>query len=191
MSLLMGVVKCHNAVSSAFLQKILELCTTDVHDLDVRDMAMMYWRCLSIDNGDQIINQLFDKHEIPKLHSTLDHFSKETLQSLLQELSTLSSVYFKPISQMQRRPNEVHIIKDKDIDELKGMATNEILKNMNDDVLLDMGDSSATRSTGVLDELNDLFDITGDMGKVNISQKTNNNNNNTSNSHATDLLDLM
>lgn len=92
---------------------------------------------------------------------------------------------------MQRRPNEVHIIKDKDIDELKGMATNEILKNMNDDVLLDMGDSSATRSTGVLDELNDLFDITGDMGKVNISQKTNNNNNNTSNSHATDLLDLM
>ncbi|CDO95914.1 unnamed protein product [Kluyveromyces dobzhanskii CBS 2104] len=190
MALLMGAVKCHNSVSGSFLENILQLCTTDVHDLDIRDMAMMYWRCLSIENGDQVINQLFDRHEIPKLHSTLDHFSPEMLKSLLQELSTLSSVYFKPISQLQHRSNDVHIIKNKNLDELKGMATNEILKNQNDDVLLDMGNDSGTRSTGVLDELNDLFDITGDMGKVNISQNKNNNNN-TSSSHATDLLDLM
>lgn len=196
MSILMCVVKCHNSASSSFLQEVLDLCTSEVHDLDIRDMAMMYWRCLSIDNGDQVINQLFDRFEIPKLHSTLSSFSKETLQILLQELSMLSSVYFKPLSQMRRRANDLDIIKDKDIDELKGMATNEILKNMNEDVLLDMDDSPTATNSTVLDELNDLFDITGDMNKVSISGGNNSskpaaNSNSNSKSHVTDLLDLM
>lgn len=97
---------------------------------------------------------------------------------------------------MRRRANDLDIIKDKDIDELKGMATNEILKNMNEDVLLDMDDSPTATNSTVLDELNDLFDITGDMNKVSISGGNNSskpaaNSNSNSKSHVTDLLDLM
>lgn len=192
MAILMGALKCHRVLPEALLQKVLELCTTSINELDIRDMAMMYWRCLSIDNGDAIIDKLFDKHEIPKLHSTLDHFSKETLQLLLAELSTLSSVYFKPVSQMKRLPNEIRIIKGKPLDELKGMAKDEILRNINDDVLLDMGDGPSEMRSSVMDELNDLFDITGDISKMHINNTSQTNNWNSSTGKHGDLdLDLI
>lgn len=169
MAILMAVVKCNQMVPGSLLQKVLELCTSSVDDLDIRDMAMIYWRCLSIENGEEIINQIFDAHEVPQLHSTLDHFSKETLQLLLQELSTLSSVYYKPFTQLRRRPNQIHVIRDKDMSELKGIATKEILKNINDDILLDLDENSMIdKPSNVLSELNDLFDITGDISKLSL-----------------------
>ncbi|EDO19613.1 hypothetical protein Kpol_1018p152 [Vanderwaltozyma polyspora DSM 70294] len=167
MSILLTVVRLHNRLEGSLLQKILELATTDTHEIDVRDMAMMYWRCLSMPNADKLIEQICQSMP-PKIENTLDKFSPEVLEKLLLELSTISSIYFKPISENKKQYSlRQKVVKGKHLDELKDLAKSEIAQNANEDVLLDFDndDDDANNlmkgngSSNLLEELDDLFNF--------------------------------
>lgn len=201
-SILMTVVRLHSKLSGTILQDVLELATKSSHELDVRDMAILYWRCLSMPDSDKLIEELCSTVS-PRIESTLDKFSPDLLEKLLTELSTISSIVFKPKS--DRNTSYVHrqyVVRGKHMDELKDMAKSEIARTMNDDVLLDFDDDddesnlqTAGNRNG-LDDLDDLFDFgsnssnTGDVNesikKLNLQTQTAKKTSNTQ-----DLLDLF
>lgn len=163
MSILMTVVRLHSRLPGAVLQNVLELATTSIHELDVRDMAIIYWRCLSMPDSEKLIEELCSS-VAPQIQSTLDSFSPEMLEKLLTELSTIGSILFKP--QSDRTTNYVQrqkVVKGKKLHELEDMAKNEIAKNLNDDVLLDFGDDGSSEQVSdgkdTLNDLDDLFDF--------------------------------
>ena len=167
MSLLMTVVRLHSTLTGSALQSVLEMATQQTHELDVRDMAMMYWRCLSMPNSEKLINDLCQS-KLPMISNTLDKFSPEVLEKLLMELGTISSIYFKPNADRRKGKKYVqNIVKGKHIEELESMAKDEIANKANDDVLLDFDDrnDAANMNTGMLNtsstlgDLDDLFDF--------------------------------
>ncbi|QHS74465.1 Apl2p [Saccharomyces paradoxus] len=167
MSLLMTVVRLHTTLTGSVLQSVLELATQQTHELDVRDMAMMYWRCLSMPNNESLISNLC-QNKLPMISNTLENFSPEVLEKLLKELGTISSIYFKPNSNRKKGKKYVqNIVKGKHIEELESMAKNEISSKANDDVLLDFDDRDdvTNTNTGMLNasttlgDLDDLFDF--------------------------------
>lgn len=164
-SILMTAVRLHTRLPGAILQNVLELATTSIHELDVRDMAMIYWRCLSLPDSEKLIEELCTS-VAPQIQSTLDSFSPELLEKLLMELSTIGSILFKP--QSERTSNYVQrqrVVKGKKLHELEDMAKNEIAKNFNDDVLLDFGDEESTgrgSESKETHDLDDLFDFSSD-----------------------------
>ena len=118
MSLLMTVVRLHSTLTGSVLQSVLELATQQTHELDVRDMAMMYWRCLSMPNSENLVNDLC-QNKLPMISNTLEKFSPEVLEKLLMELGTISSIYFKPNSNRRKGKKYVqNIVKGKHIEEL-------------------------------------------------------------------------
>ncbi|QID86324.1 beta-adaptin [Saccharomyces pastorianus] len=166
-SLLMTVVRLHSTLTGSALQSVLELATQQTHELDVRDMAMMYWRCLSMPNSEKLINDLCQS-KLPMISNTLDKFSPEVLEKLLMELGTISSIYFKPNADRRKGEKYVqNIVKGKHMEELESMAKDEIANKANDDVLLDFDDrnDATNTSTGMLNtsstlgDLDDLFDF--------------------------------
>lgn len=202
MSILMTAVKLHSKISGDLLQNVLELATNSIHDLDVRDMAILYWRCLSMSDSDKLIQELCSTIS-PPIESTLDKFSPEVLEKLLTELSTISSIVFKPksdrsTSYVQRQ----YVVRGKQMDELKDMAKTEIAKTMNDDVLLDFDDNDsesnlqASGSNSALNDLDDLFDfgsmptaspgVSEGLKNLNLQSKSARESSNTQ-----DLLDLF
>lgn len=162
-----------NSQYSNLLQKVLELATKECENADVRDKAYIYWRLLSSSSSeDQQKKILLTK--LPPIETTISSFSPGLLETLLDELSTLSSVYYKPAKSFidpnaySRVPVEK---KNKTkIEDLKNMAKEEIITNARNDNLLDFDDDDDEEGDGVsgsngdsgnvgnlLDELNDLF----------------------------------
>ncbi|GMC41452.1 unnamed protein product [Saccharomyces cerevisiae] len=167
MSLLMTIVRLHATLTGSMLQSVLELATQQTHELDVRDMAMMYWRCLSMPNNESLVNDLC-QNKLPMISNTLEKFSPEVLEKLLMELGTISSIYFKPDSNRRKGKKYVqNIVKGKHIEELESMAKNEISSKANDDVLLDFDERDDVTNTNAgmlntsttLGDLDDLFDF--------------------------------
>lgn len=181
LNILSTIVKINLELSSSnggqysnLLQKILELATKDCENADVRDKAYIYWRLLSSSSSeDQQKKILLTK--LPPIETTISSFSPSLLETLLDELSTLSSVYYKPAKTFidpnaySRVPVEK---KNKTkIEDLKNMAKEEIITNARNDNLLDFDDDeeeegdalSGSNGDGngnvgnLLDELNDLF----------------------------------
>ncbi|KAK6892487.1 AP-1 complex subunit beta-1 [Candida tropicalis] len=155
---------------SNLLQRILELATKDCENADVRDKAYIYWRLLSSSSTEQQQKKIV-LTKLPPIETTISSFSPALLETLMNELTTLSSVYYKPAksfidpSAYSRVPVGT---KDKSrIEDLKNMAKEEIINHSRDDNLLDFddddegdADNGATGSGNVgnlLDELNDLF----------------------------------
>lgn len=163
-SLLITVVRLHNTLTGDVLQNVLELATHETSEVDVRDMAMIYWRCLSLDESSNLVEQLCKVHA-PKIDSTIDSFTPEALEKLLNQLGTVSSIYFKPIDQSRRRRMQrQNIIRGKHFNELQSLAKNGLENTMNDDVLLDFDSEPATTATNttgtnLLGDLDDLFDF--------------------------------
>ncbi|CEP63580.1 Apl2p LALA0_S08e05842g [Lachancea lanzarotensis] len=166
MSLLICVVKLHTMLPGSILQELLNLATTSTNEVDVRDMAIMYWRCLSLEgSNDDLINQLCNS-TLPEISNTLDTFSPSLLETLLRELSLLSSIYYRPVATMTKfNAHKSNHVKGKQLDELKFMARDEIIRNMNEDNLLDFEDDSnsainvGATNGSTLNDLNDLFDF--------------------------------
>ncbi|SCV00477.1 LAMI_0G05314g1_1 [Lachancea mirantina] len=205
MSLLITVVRLHQSISGQLLQNVLDLATHSTQDIDVRDMAIMYWRCLSLEDADDtLINELCHS-VLPEIPTTLDTFSPELLETLLSELSLLSSVYFKPAAAMHRQAvRSEGKLKGKQMHELESLAQGEILKNMNEDNLLDMDTdflSSNTTSNDTngtaLNELKDLFHLdSSQQPKSNqieqgMNNLTLNKKNGSQSTNTQDLLDLF
>ncbi|CAD1779494.1 similar to Saccharomyces cerevisiae YKL135C APL2 Beta-adaptin, large subunit of the clathrin-associated protein (AP-1) complex [Maudiozyma barnettii] len=165
-SLLITVVKLHNTLKGSVLQTVLECATHETSEVDVRDMAMIYWRCLSIDDSSALVSQLCNLHA-PVINSTIDTFSPEVLEKLLSQLGTISSIYFKPMDDsMRKQLQHQNIIKGKHFDELQSLAKNELESKNNDDILLDFDSESVNQNTSgqnqnnnLLSDLDDLFDF--------------------------------
>ncbi|KAL3229015.1 AP-1 complex subunit beta-1 [Nakaseomyces bracarensis] len=206
MSILMTTVRLHSILPGNMLQQVLEISTKETRELDIRDMAMMYWRCLSLSNADELINSLCSS-QLPKINTTLDTFSPELLEKLLKQLGNISSISFKPENDTHRKKNFVqNVVKGKQIEELQDIAKNELANKVNDDVLLDFGDdeddgmvnsnsgapSSPTQKPSALNDLDDLFGFSSSNNNVNkITEGVESLNVDKKSSNTQDLLDLF
>ncbi|CAK9437977.1 uncharacterized protein LODBEIA_P23550 [Lodderomyces beijingensis] len=159
------------------LQKILELATKECENADVRDKAYIYWRLLSSSTSESLQKKII-LTKLPPIESTISSFNPQLLETLMRELSTLSSVYYKPAKNFidPKAYKRVPIGKKKgEMDELTTAAKQEIIdsSSRNEDLLnfdddedeeengfsLDSG--SGSKSDGgvndLLSDLNDLF----------------------------------
>lgn len=78
--------------SQGLVQKVLQLSTAENDNPDIRDRAYVYWRLLSSDPKVTRDVVLSDR---PPITSTIHSLPPALLDQLLQELSTLASVYHK------------------------------------------------------------------------------------------------
>ncbi|KAF2436059.1 putative AP-1 adaptor complex subunit beta [Tothia fuscella] len=79
--------------SQGLVQKVLQAATAENDNPDIRDRAYVYWRLLSSDPEITKNVVLSDK---PPITSTIQSLPPALLDTLINELSTLASVYHKP-----------------------------------------------------------------------------------------------
>lgn len=171
LSIITAVVKASSQKNgfSHMLQTVLEKATKECDNADVRDKAFLYWRFLSIVAPAE--QNKFFTAQLPPIETIIPTFNPAVLDELIDELSTLSSVYHKPASTFIS--TEVHKSKDSktrrlsnkaDISDLANIAKQEILNNAKNENLLDFDDDEPVLLTNsgtssALDELDDLFSI--------------------------------
>jgi len=80
------------------VQKVLQAATADCDNPDIRDRAFVYWRLLS-NTTDPNAPKNIILSEKPPITTTIQSLPPALLDRLLQELSTLASVYHKPPEQ--------------------------------------------------------------------------------------------
>lgn len=150
LSILSSIVKVHlkeNGKYSSTLQAIFDLAT-NIENADVRDKAYIYWRILSTDSRNSLLAKL------PPIENNTN-FNPILLNELIQEISTLASVYHKPVSSFIDKANEVEKLNivDDDNDKEDDILKNENLLDFDDD----SGSSKQENAGSLLEELNDLF----------------------------------
>lgn len=84
--------------AQGLVQRVLQAATSENDNPDVRDRAYIYWRLLS-NTSDQNATKNIVLSEKPPIDTTISSLPPALLERLLQELSTLSSVYHKPPEQ--------------------------------------------------------------------------------------------
>ncbi|EGW31327.1 uncharacterized protein SPAPADRAFT_72152 [Spathaspora passalidarum NRRL Y-27907] len=149
---------------SSLLQQVLEMSTKECENADVRDKAYIYWRLLSSSSSVEVQKRIV-LSKIPAIKTTISSFNPIILETLMSELSTLSSVYHKPAktfidaSAYSRTPKT-----NEKLEDLKTKAKKEIINNVKNENLLDFDDDGNENGVGseegvnsLLDELNDLF----------------------------------
>ncbi|KAK6461702.1 beta-adaptin [Scheffersomyces coipomensis] len=170
-----NLVSENNAQYSNYLQTILELATKDCENADVRDKAYIYWRLLSSSSSSSAKEKII-LAKLPPIKTTISTFNPVVLEALVNELSTLSSVYHKPsftfidpnaYSSLQTEDGKKRLKTSKsNIEDLTKLAKSEIINNSKNENLLDfdddeegLNDNGNTNggSASLLDELNDLF----------------------------------
>lgn len=176
LNILTSVVKINLVLSlpgcSQLLQTVLERATKDCENADVRDKAYIYWRLLSTSSSEAQKQIIASK--LPPIKTTISSFNPLVLDALIQELSTLSSVYHKPastfidpdayVAQDHQSSSRRHGRKS-DLADLTSKAKEEIINNARNENLLDLDDDDQTSTTNqegansLLDELNDLFNV--------------------------------
>ncbi|ODV97523.1 hypothetical protein PACTADRAFT_37171 [Pachysolen tannophilus NRRL Y-2460] len=194
--------------SQQYLQTILNLSTQQVEDADVRDKSYIYWRMLSANDSELSKSIILKK--LPILNSTIEKIPTTLLNELIDELSTLSSVYHEPsemfIEADAKAKSKNYILDTKEnskIEDLQRMAKNEIVNNaVKAENLLDFDDddeyegfddansSSNTNHTGNnnnngvssnVDVLDELNDLFAGLSSGPTVATNNNNNNNNNN----------
>ncbi|KAK5790399.1 hypothetical protein VI817_007686 [Penicillium citrinum] len=84
--------------AQGLVQRVLQAATAENDNPDVRDRAYIYWRLLS-NTSDSNATKNIVLSEKPPIVTTISSLPPALLEQLLQELSTLSSVYHKPPEQ--------------------------------------------------------------------------------------------
>jgi vesicle coat complex subunit len=84
--------------AQGLVQRVLQAATAENDNPDVRDRAYIYWRLLS-NTSDQDATKNIVLSDKPPIVTTISSLPPALLEQLLQELSTLSSVYHKPPEQ--------------------------------------------------------------------------------------------
>ncbi len=79
--------------SQGLVQKVLQASTAESDNPDLRDRAYVYWRLLS---SDPQITRSVVLSEHPPITTTIQSLPPALLNELINELSTLASVYHKP-----------------------------------------------------------------------------------------------
>ena len=144
------IVKVNLTKSSAntrqLLQKILNKATNEIENADVRDQAYIYWRILSTD--DKALQKKIIMRKLPMLETTIETFSPGLLDQLINEISNLGSVFYKPSSAFikPKYSDGAFVNKKKlqsrKLEELQQMAKTEIVQNAaRAENLLDFEDS--------------------------------------------------
>ncbi|KAF3987359.1 hypothetical protein FT663_03412 [Candidozyma haemuli var. vulneris] len=176
LNILTSVVKINLVLPSAgcshLLQAVLEKATKDCENADVRDKAYIYWRLLSTSSSGAQSKIIASK--LPPIKTTISSFNPVVLDVLINELSTLSSVYHKPASTfidpnayigVDSNSNPKKSSRKSDLADLTTRAKEEIVNNARNENLLDLDDddqtapSNAGTTPSLLDELNDLFAV--------------------------------
>ncbi|RLV93839.1 AP-1 complex subunit beta-1 [Spathaspora sp. JA1] len=164
---------------SSLLQQVLEKSTKECENADVRDKAYIYWRLLSSSSSVEVQKRVV-LSKVPAIKTTISSFNPIILTTLMQELSTLSSVYHKPAKTFIDANSYSKLLKTNEkLEDLKIKAKHEIIGNAKHENLLDFDeedDSQGTSSEGVnslLDELNDLFSSPAVAPVQNQPQQTN------------------
>lgn len=169
---LTAVVKIALAVPSSgclpLLQTVLDKATQECDDADVRDKAYIYWRLMSSEKAEAVILA-----PLPPIETVIASFSPAVLDTLVNELSTLSSVYHKPAStfidadaytRVESQPPTAN-----DIGALTKLAKQEIINNSRNENLLNLDDDEPVEESkggSILDELNDLFSVPAPQGQT-------------------------
>ncbi|KAF5096555.1 hypothetical protein D0Z00_002739 [Geotrichum galactomycetum] len=148
------------------IQSVLQTATTKSDNADVRDRGYIYWRLLSSDTAiakDVILS------EKPPLTTTVEPIPSGLLNELLSELSTLASVYHKPVSSFMGSGRfGAAAVQKRAIEEQKQLAKEDLAlggAKAGGENLLDLEfDSSestpaasTTSSSGGLADLTDIF----------------------------------
>lgn len=176
LNILTSVVKINLVLPSAgcsqLLQTVLENATKDCENADVRDKAYIYWRLLSTSSSEA--QQQIIASKLPPIKTTISSFNPIVLDALIQELSTLSSVYHKPASTFidpqayathENQQSNKRLGRKSDLSDLTTKAKQEIINNARNENLLDLDDDDQAPSSNpegansLLDELNDLFSV--------------------------------
>lgn len=180
LNVLTAVVKVSLALPdsgvSPLLQSVLDKATTECDNADVRDKAYIYWRLLSSSSTDA--QQKVILARLPPIQSVISSFNPAVLNALMNELSTLSSVYLKPastfidasVSHAGRKPST-------DMKQLTNLAKQEIINNARNENLLNLDDDDEPEqpaSTSILDDLNDLFAVPAASSGSNKAQSSTN-----------------
>ncbi|KAJ5668156.1 uncharacterized protein N7477_006726 [Penicillium maclennaniae] len=84
--------------AQGLVQRVLQAATAENDNPDVRDRAYIYWRLLS-NTSDSNATKNIVLSDKPPIVTTISSLPPALLDQLLQELSTLSSVYHKPPEQ--------------------------------------------------------------------------------------------
>lgn len=84
--------------AQGLVQRVLQAATAENDNPDVRDRAYIYWRLLS-NTSDSNATKNIVLSDKPPIVTTISSLPPALLEQLLQELSTLSSVYHKPPEQ--------------------------------------------------------------------------------------------
>ncbi|KAG0647112.1 Plasma membrane adaptor HA2 AP2 adaptin beta subunit [Hyphodiscus hymeniophilus] len=79
--------------NQGLVQKVLQAATVENDNADIRDRAYVYWRLLS---GDLEVAKNVILSDKPPINTTMNSLPPSLLEQLLNELSTLASVYHKP-----------------------------------------------------------------------------------------------
>ena len=85
--------KSDDSQSQDLVRKIFQSATAENDNPDVRDRAYVYWRLLS--SNPQVAQNVV-LSEKPSITTTIQSLPTALLDQLLNELSTLASVYHKP-----------------------------------------------------------------------------------------------
>lgn len=150
------------------IQSVLQTATTKSDNADVRDRGYIYWRLLSSDTA---IAKDIILSEKPPITSTIEAIPNGLLNELLSELSTLASVYHKPVSSfmgsgrfgaaaVQKRAIEEQRQLAKEDLALSGIGSNPKANGENLlDLEFDSGATSSSSAAGTGSGLADLTDI--------------------------------
>ncbi|KAI2007806.1 beta-adaptin [Ophidiomyces ophidiicola] len=84
--------------AQGLVQKVLQAATAENDNPDIRDRAYVYWRLLSNTTDSNAAKNVV-LSEKPPIVTTIQSLPPSLLEQLLQELSTLASVYHKPPEQ--------------------------------------------------------------------------------------------
>ncbi|KAF5097044.1 hypothetical protein D0Z03_001498 [Geotrichum reessii] len=144
------------------IQSVLQTATTKSDNADVRDRGYIYWRLLSSDTAiakDVILS------EKPPITTTIEAIPTGLLNELLSELSTLASVYHKPVSSFMGSGRfGAAAVQKRAIEEQKQLAKEDIAiggPKAGGENLLDLEfDSSESTPTTNAPSSNGLADLT-------------------------------
>lgn len=190
-----------------FIQTVLQAATNQSDNADVRDRGYIYWRLLSSDTA---VAKDIILAEKPSLNSTIEPIPQSLLNELLREISTLASVYHKPVSSFMGTGRfGAAAVRKQAIEEQKQLAKEEFVtanavaqgaNGVNAENLLDLDfddpqvttTSTSSRETTQSLGLEDLTDIfTSNQTTSNNSNGVNNQSNTKTPSSNGDILSLF
>uniref|UniRef100_A0A060T1N8 AP complex subunit beta n=1 Tax=Blastobotrys adeninivorans TaxID=409370 RepID=A0A060T1N8_BLAAD len=147
------------------IKDVLQTATAKSDNADIRDRAYIYWRLLSSDTN---VAREIVLAERPPIDTNIETIPPALLAELLRELSTLASVYHKPVASFMGKGRfGADAVQKRAIEEQRQLAKEDAISNavagssVNAENLLDLdfGTSTETPKASESPSLGDLGDV--------------------------------